>query len=178
MAPSFGMRNVRLTLAYDGADFCGWQFQPQQRTVQATLEAAIKQVTGAWSRVCASSRTDAGVHALGQVVSFHTATRLDNDTLRRALNAVLPFDVSVKNVRDAAPDFHATRDSVRKRYRYVMQDGRIRDPIGRRYAWFIPHELTSLPCKHRQFTCWENTISQPMRRPVPSGKARCVLSMI
>jgi tRNA pseudouridine38-40 synthase len=135
------MRNVRLTLAYDGADFCGWQYQPQQRTVQGTLEAAIEQVTGVWARVCASSRTDAGVHALGQVVSFHTPTRLDNDTLRRALNAVLPFDVSVKNVRDAEPDFHATRDSIRKRYRYVMQDGRIRDPIGRRYAWFIPHEL-------------------------------------
>lgn len=135
------MRIVRLTLSYDGTDFYGWQYQPDKRTVQAVLEQAVEQVTGVWTRVCASSRTDAGVHALGQVASFPTATRLDNDTLRRALNAVLPEDVSVREVRDAPDGFHATRDALRKRYRYVIQDGRIRDPIGRRYAWFVPHHL-------------------------------------
>lgn len=135
------MRHLRLTIAYDGTDFHGWQFQPKCRTVQAEMEKAIEEVTGVWTRVSASSRTDAGVHALGQVVSFPTETRLDNDTLRRALNAVLPFDVSVLEVRDAPSDFHATRDSIRKRYRYVLQDGRIRDPIGQHYAWFVPHVL-------------------------------------
>lgn len=136
------MRNVRLTIAYDGADFQGWQYQgPTTRTVQLVLEGAIAEVTGVATRVCATSRTDAGVHALGQAVSFHTETRLDNDTLRRALNAVLPDDLSVLEAVDASLDLHVTRDAVRKRYRYVIQDGRILDPVGRRHAWFVSHHL-------------------------------------
>jgi tRNA pseudouridine38-40 synthase len=136
------MRTLRLTLTYDGTDFFGWQYQgPKVRTVQATLEAAVAEVTGVWTRMQGSSRTDAGVHALGQVVSFQTQTRLENDLFRKALNAVLPRDVSVLEVRDAPDDFNATRHAVRKRYRYLIQDGRIRDPIGARYAWFVSHVL-------------------------------------
>ena len=136
------MRNVRLTIAYDGADFQGWQYQgPTKRTVQATLEAAVEEITGVFTRVCASSRTDAGVHALGQAVNFLTDTRLDNYALRRGLNAVLPDDLTVLEVVDAPWELHVTRDAVRKRYRYVIQDGRILDPIGRRHAWFVPHHL-------------------------------------
>jgi tRNA pseudouridine38-40 synthase len=135
------MRNLRLTLAYDGADFSGWQFQPHLRTVQGTLEEAMRQVTGVWTRVHGSSRTDAGVHALGQVASLTTPTRLDNATLRKALNAVLPFDLAVIEVADAPEGFHATRDAVRKRYRYVLQDGQPRDPLGRAYSWHIPVRL-------------------------------------
>ncbi len=139
------MRNLCLTLTYDGADYSGWQYQPKQRTAQGALEAALEEVTGVFTRVCGSSRTDAGVHALGQEVSFATTTRLSNDGLRKALNAVLPDDMSVLGVRDVPDWFNATRDSERKRYRYLIQDGRIRDPIGRRYAWFVRHPLNLAP---------------------------------
>jgi tRNA pseudouridine38-40 synthase len=135
------MRTVLLTLAYDGTDFFGWQYQPDRRTVQHVVECAVEQVTGTWTRVTGSSRTDTGVHALGQAVSFATSTRLDDETLRRALNAVLPDDVAVTAVATMPNGFNATRDSVRKRYRYVLQDGRARDPLSLRYSWFVPGPL-------------------------------------
>lgn len=135
------MRYVCLKLAYDGTDFYGWQHQPQRRTVQGELEKAVHEVTGVWTRMHGSSRTDRGVHAFGQAVSFATETWLSNDALCKALNAVLPFDMVVLGVFDAPHGFHATRDSVRKRYRYVIQDGRPRDPFGRAYSWHVPREL-------------------------------------
>jgi tRNA pseudouridine38-40 synthase len=135
------MRYVRLTIAYDGTDYFGWQFQPDKRTIQGTLEAAVADVTTSWTRIVASSRTDAGVHAVGQAVSFPTETRLENDELRKALNAVLPFDMVVREVRDVRYGFNATRESIRKRYRYVIHEGRIRDPIGRGYSWHVPYPL-------------------------------------
>jgi tRNA pseudouridine38-40 synthase len=135
------MRYVRLTIAYDGTEYFGWQYQPDKRTVQGTLEAAVEEVTTTWTRIVASSRTDAGVHAVGQVVSFPTATRLDNDELRKALNAVLPYDLVVREVRDARYGFNATRESVRKRYRYLLQEGRLRDPLGRGHSWHVPYPL-------------------------------------
>lgn len=164
------MRNVCLTLAYDGTDFFGWQYQgPNRRTVQATLEAAVAEVTGEEARVCGSSRTDSGVHALGQEANFGTNTRLSNDALRKALNAVLPFDMSVLSVRDMPDWFNATRDSVRKRYRYLIQDGRIRDPIGRRYAWFVPHVL----CLERMQTAAPLVVGEhDFRAFQTSGSAR------
>jgi tRNA pseudouridine38-40 synthase len=136
------VRTLRLTLTYDGTDFFGWQYQgPHTRTVQSTLEAAVEEVTGVRSRIKGSSRTDTGVHALGQVAGMQTETRLDNEALRKALNAVLPEDLSVLDIRDAPDDFKPTCHAVRKRYRYLIQDGRVRDPIGARYAWFVPHVL-------------------------------------
>ncbi|HTN75186.1 MAG TPA: tRNA pseudouridine(38-40) synthase TruA, partial [Pirellulaceae bacterium] len=105
------------------------------------FETGLEEITGVWTRVQGSSRTDRGVHALGQVVSFPTETRLDNYALRKALNAVLPFDMVVREIVDAPWGFNAIRDAVRKSYRYVVQDGRIRDPIARRHAWFVPKKL-------------------------------------
>src|SRR5271166_1517095 len=90
------MRNIRLVLSYDGTDFSGWQTQPGFRTVQETLEAAIAAVTAERVRVNASGRTDAGVHALGQVVNFHSTTHHPPDVLLRAVNANLPADIVVR----------------------------------------------------------------------------------
>jgi tRNA pseudouridine38-40 synthase len=89
----------------------------------------------------ASGRTDAGVHAIGQVVSFACDTHRTVDVLRRALDANLPKDIVVLDVRDAPEGFHAIRDTVRKRYRYVIQDGSLPDVFARTYAWYIPHRL-------------------------------------
>jgi tRNA pseudouridine38-40 synthase len=128
------MRNVKLTLSYDGTDFSGWQTQPGYRTVQETLEAAIAAVTGAQCvHVNASGRTDAGVHALGQVVNFRTATHLPADVLLRAVNANLPADIVIREAADVPEDFDANRHAKRKLYRYVIHDGPVHDPFLRRY---------------------------------------------
>jgi tRNA pseudouridine38-40 synthase len=128
------MRNLKLTLSYDGTDFNGWQTQPGYRTVQETLEAAIAAVTGEQRvRVNASGRTDAGVHALGQVVNFHSATHLPPEVLLRAVNANLPTDIVIRDAADAPAEFDANRHAKRKLYRYVIHDGAVHDPFLRRY---------------------------------------------
>jgi len=129
------MRSIKLTLAYDGTAYAGWQVQPGRKTVQGVLEAALEQVTGQSIRVVASGRTDAGVHALGQVASFQTKSRLAADVFARAMNAELPHDVAVLAAVDVPEGFHALRDAVRKRYRYVIHDGPVRDVFRRRYCW-------------------------------------------
>src|SRR5687767_10975586 len=114
------MPTFKLTLAYDGTDFAGWQRQPDKRSVQEELEAALARITQVRPKCIASGRTDAGVHALGQVVSFQSETKLDGPTLCKALNAELPEDMLVFEVAEMPAAFHALRDAVRKRYRYVI----------------------------------------------------------
>ena len=136
------MRNLKLTIRYDGTDFFGWQTQPGRRTVQETLEAAIAEITREERvRVNASGRTDSGVHAVGQVANVYTATKLDCPTLLKAINAKLPEDVSVREVCEVPQSFCANKDAVRKLYRYVVQDGRLQDPFMRKYAWFVRQSL-------------------------------------
>ncbi len=136
------MRTIKLTLAYDGTAYAGWQVQsPGHVAVQEMLEKAIFRVTGEKVRVMASGRTDAGVHALGQVASFRTASRLPGDVLVRALNANLPDDVAMLQAVDVAGGFHATLDAVRKRYRYVIHNAPVRDVFRRGHAWHCPVPL-------------------------------------
>jgi tRNA pseudouridine38-40 synthase len=135
------MRCFKLTLAYDGTAYGGWQVQPNRNTIQAELERALETVTGERVRTIASGRTDAGVHALGQVVSFSTGTHLAPDVLCRALAAHLPRDIVPLEVCEAPPGFHAIRDALGKRYRYVIQDGPRRDVLARAFAWYFPQRL-------------------------------------
>lgn len=136
------MRNIKLTLAYDGTEYSGWQTQPGFRTVQETLETAIAKLTGEEKiRVNASGRTDAGVHALGQVVNFYSATQLPPDVLGRAVNAHLPQDVSVFSAEDMPQSFDANRDARRKLYRYVIHDGEVPNPFLRKYCCQSRHKL-------------------------------------
>ena len=129
------MRNVKLTLCYDGTDFNGWQTQPTFRTVQETVEQALVKLTGAERvRLNASGRTDAGVHATGQVANFYSETRLGCDVLVRAVNAHLPDDVVVTRAEDMPQAFDANHDALRKLYRYVIHDGDVPSPFLRRYA--------------------------------------------
>ncbi len=135
------MRTFKLTLAYDGSNYSGWQAQPGCKTLQETFERALTKVTGETIRVTASGRTDAGVHALGQVLSLRSETHLVPGILLKALNAELPHDVAVLEVVEAEPDFHATGSAVRKRYRYVLHDGPIRDVFARHYMWHFRSQL-------------------------------------
>lgn len=129
------MRTLKLTIAYDGTAYAGWQFQLERPTVQETLENAIAKVTGCRVRTLASGRTDAGVHALGQVVGFRTDSRLPPEVMLRALNANLPHDVAVLDVAEVSDDFHPIADVLRKRYRYLIDDGPIRDVFRRHFVW-------------------------------------------
>ena len=142
------MRNIKLTLCYDGTEFHGWQSQPGLRTVQQVLEDALEQLTGVRPSTTASGRTDAGVHALGQVVHFLTASRHEPETFVRALNALMPRDVRVLEARELPQAFHATLDARSKRYRYVIDNGRIASPFQLRYSWHVPAPL-DVPAMNR-----------------------------
>jgi tRNA pseudouridine38-40 synthase len=136
------VRNIKLTLSYDGTDFNGWQTQPGFRTVQETLEQAIASLTGeARVRVNASGRTDTGVHAIGQVVNFYSNTQHPLDVLVRAVNAHLPPDVVVREAADVPESFDACRDAKRKLYRYLIHDGPVPDLFLRRYYCPSKHRL-------------------------------------
>jgi tRNA pseudouridine38-40 synthase len=128
------MRNIKLLLSYDGTEFSGWQRQSAGRTVQQVLEEAIAQLTGAQATTNASGRTDAGVHALGQVVHFYTAWRHPAEVFVKALNAMLPHDVRVKGAWEMPQSFHATLDARGKLYRYVIDNHPVADPFQRRYS--------------------------------------------
>ena len=140
-ASSRSVRTLKLTLAYDGTAYAGWQVQTGQKTLQETLEAALNKITGEAIRVTASGRTDAGVHAVGQIVSFDTQSPLSAEVFQRALNAELPHDMAVLEAADAPPGFHAIRDAVRKRYRYVIHDGPVSDVFRRQYEWHYRQRL-------------------------------------
>jgi tRNA pseudouridine38-40 synthase len=138
------MRNIKLILSYDGADFCGWQTQLGVRTVQTTVEEAIRRLTGAEEvHANASGRTDSGVHAVGQVVNFFTESKLAPGVIMRGLNAQLPADVVVSTAEDVAPDFDANRSAVRKLYRYVINDGPIAQVFLRKYCLQTRYHLDS-----------------------------------
>ncbi|MBI3822159.1 MAG: tRNA pseudouridine(38-40) synthase TruA [Planctomycetes bacterium] len=129
------MRNFKLLLSYDGTDFQGWQTQPGYRTVQETLETALCALTGETKiRVNASGRTDAGVHALGQVVNFYSAMHVPFFKLLGAINAHLPDDIVVRSVEEMPQAFDANRDAIRKLYRYVIHDGPVPSPFLRKYC--------------------------------------------
>ena len=136
------MRNIKLVLSYDGTEFQGWQTQPGYRTVQETLEQAIAKLTGEERvRINASGRTDAGVHALGQVVNFYTAAQYAPDVFVRAINANLPSDVIVREAADVLQAFDANHDAKFKLYRYVIHDGPVPDVFMRRYCCQSRHRL-------------------------------------
>jgi tRNA pseudouridine38-40 synthase len=135
------MRNFKLTLSYDGTDFQGWQTQPDCRTVQTTVQDAIEAITRERVRLTGSGRTDAGVHAMGQVANFHCSTKLSAEVLLRAIPTKLPVDVGLKSVEEVSIDFDACRDAVRKMYQYRIYDGATHDPFIRKYAYACKYKL-------------------------------------
>ena len=135
-------RWLKLTIAYDGGAYAGWQIQPDRSTVQGTFEATWQRLTQESLRVTAAGRTDAGVHAIGQVIGLATETRLSNQDVQRALNALLPDDIKVLIVDDAREGFHATRDALGKTYEYRIDNCAYwPDVFARHYAWHYPQPL-------------------------------------
>lgn len=140
-ATGFSPRTFKLIVAYDGAAFHGWQRQPDRVTVQGTLERALERLTDETVVTVGSSRTDAGVHALGQVVSFRLATRLPTVAFERGLNAFLPAEIRVLSASEADPGFHAIGSSRGKRYRYLLTDRPWPHPFWGGYVWTVPRPL-------------------------------------
>jgi len=135
------MRHFKLTLAYDGTDFIGWQRQPGRRTVQGVLEQTLAGILQETVICKSSGRTDSGVHAFGQVVCFKSATRHPPEAITKALNAELPEDIFVFETTEVPAEFNPIRDALRKRYRYVVQDGRVRDIFAHHCTWQIHTRL-------------------------------------
>jgi tRNA pseudouridine38-40 synthase len=135
------MRNLKVVLAYDGAEFSGWQVQPDAATIQGTLASAIGRVTGEKVLPQGSGRTDAGVHALAQVATFRTESAVPTGNFIKALNHILPASIRVLEVSEAAAEFHARKSARTKTYRYRMYREAICPPFLARYVWHYPYPL-------------------------------------
>jgi tRNA pseudouridine38-40 synthase len=135
------MRNIRLTISYDGTEFHGWQVQPDRPTVQGSLSDAIERITGEKIWPHGSGRTDAGVHAIAQVSSFQTTSSIPSDNLRKALNSCLPVSIRISQVEDAPADFHARYSAKAKTYDYRIHHAEICPPFSVRYVHHHPYPL-------------------------------------
>jgi tRNA pseudouridine38-40 synthase len=135
------LQGHRLTVAYRGTEFAGWQRQPAKRTVQEAIEQALAKIWGQKIDLQGSGRTDAGVHALGQIASFNAPRLHAAPVLQRALNANLPHDVRIVKCRLVAPSFHARFDAVGKTYHYLMWNDPINDPFKTDTHWHVPRPL-------------------------------------
>jgi tRNA pseudouridine38-40 synthase len=134
-------RNIRLVLAYDGTPFLGWQVQPQGPTIQSLLEEALGRITGHRTKVKGSGRTDAGVHALGQVANFPTVARMPPEAFVPALNSMLPPEIAVLAAEEAESSFDAQFSAVEKTYHYRIFNSRVKSPFEHNRAWHIPAKI-------------------------------------
>lgn len=135
------MRRLRFNIAYDGTDFNGWQVQPGLPTIQGVLESIIGQIEGAPVHVCASGRTDAGVHAIAQIAAVSLSNPIPPDNFRRAVNRLLPPDIRISDVSVVNAEFHPRFDAVRKTYEYRIFREEVCPPFGRRYVYHHPYPL-------------------------------------
>ncbi len=134
-------RNILLTIQYDGTAYSGWQRQPNAVTVQGELERALKKICGGPVELQGTSRTDAGVHALGQRASFKGEFSIPTENIRRALNGILPPDIAIARVEEKPLEFHARFDAVGKTYRYQIDDSGVKDPFTDRYHYVVRRGL-------------------------------------
>ncbi|WP_042353682.1 tRNA pseudouridine(38-40) synthase TruA [Bacillus rubiinfantis] len=136
------MQRYKAVIAYDGTNFSGYQVQPHKRTVQSVLESVLEKIhKGQAVKVSASGRTDAGVHARGQVIHFDSSLRIPEEKWGTALNALLPPDVSVNHVAKVNESFHARFNAVGKEYRYRILLSQYRDPFARNFSLWYPYSL-------------------------------------
>ena len=141
-------RNIKLVLAYDGTDFCGWQVQPNSPTIQGTLASAIGRISGEKVLPQGSGRTDAGVHALAQVATFMTESPMPPENWVKACNDVLPPSIRILEAGEVPNHFHARKSAIGKTYRYRMLRNAICPPFLARYVWHYPFPLDESAMRH------------------------------
>lgn len=173
-------RNIRLLLEYDGTRYHGWQRQPDAPTIQGVVEEALTRLTGERVALIGSGRTDAGVHALGQVGNFHTASAIPLQAFNQGLNSLLPADIAVLAASEASPEFHARKSARAKTYEYRLLNRPKRSPLARHYGWWLAQPLNlaamveaaaALPGEH-DFSAFRASGSDnhnPVRRVLAAG---------
>lgn len=178
------MRNLKVILSYDGADFSGWQVQPEANTIQGTLASAIGRITGEKVLPQGSGRTDAGVHALAQVMTFVTESFVPTGNFVKALNDILPGAVRVLDIAEASPDFHARHSAKSKTYRYRIYRPSICPPFLARYVWHYPYRLdesameamAALAVGEKDFTSFAANDPERGRDGEPVSNVRTIFS--
>jgi tRNA pseudouridine38-40 synthase len=138
------MKNIKLTISYDGTNYRGWQRQNDVRTIQSSIEAAIYRLTGENVNMTASGRTDANVHAIGQVANFKTNSNIFPEKFFVALNCILTEDIRIIKSEEVDFDFNSRFNAKKKTYLYQIYNGKIIDPFYRLFSWHIPYELDFL----------------------------------
>lgn len=180
------LRCIALLLEYDGTAFAGSQLQPGLRTVQGVVEAAFEAVTGKRRRVAFAGRTDAGVHAVGQVAAVRTDATLHPEQFAAALNHHLPDDIAVRSAAEVAVGFDPRRHAVARVYGYTLVDGRLRSPLSRQRAWHRKRTLdvramaeaaSLLPvCEQRDWAAFASPV--PAGYPTVRTMYRCVVQRL
>ena len=144
------MRNIKLIIEYDGTDFCGWQRQPNVPSVQQEIERSLSQITQQDVKLTTAGRTDTGVHAVGQVANFQTASELTTDVFIRGGNALLPASIRLKSAEEVDLDFNARYSAKSRQYRYLINKKPI--ALGRQYSYYLQDELNvdamNKACEH------------------------------
>ena len=135
------MRNIKVTIEYDGTNYHGWQIQPNAITVQAALQDALKKITKIQTQIIGAGRTDTGVHAAGQVANFHTRSQIPPISFQKALNATLPQDIVITDVEEVSPDFHARFSAVSRTYRYTILNRAYPSALLRNNTYFYPEPI-------------------------------------
>ena len=167
-------RRFKLLIAYNGTRYHGWQLQPRALTVQGILEACLSRITNGPVRLHAAGRTDAGVHALGQVAHFDTASSIAASSLVRGLNSLLPDDIVVRRAVEAPGGFHARYDAVRKTYVYQLHNHSVPSLLHARHAWHVPQRLdvpamraaAQLLVGRHDFSAFRGVLRGDARQPV------------
>lgn len=178
------MRNIKLTLAYDGTEFHGWQIQPGCRTIQGSILEVAERLIASPTVVQGAGRTDAGVHALGQVANFHTASRLPPAEFHRAFNALLPAAIRVVGAEEVDLHFHSRWNALAKTYQYRIFRGPVLNPFNRFYALHYPVPLDEAAMAEaarrfeglHDFTCFAAAAGGPQENRREANPIREILS--
>lgn len=131
------MKRIKLEVAYDGTDYCGWQIQPKDKTIEGVLNKTLSLFLGEEITVIGASRTDSGVHALGNVAVFDSRTRISGERIARALNQKLPDDIVIQSSKEVADDFHPRYQDTRKTYEYTIYNADFDNPVTARHHHFV-----------------------------------------
>lgn len=134
-------RNIKLTIAYDGFDYCGWQTQPNKPTIQGTIESAIERLTNQKIQITGASRTDSGVSALGQTANFIIDSPIPTANFKNALNNILPDEIAIIDTQEVLDDFNSRFDAESKEYQYTIYTGKNKPVMNCRHCWFYPYNL-------------------------------------
>ena len=175
------MRNIKITIEYDGTNYHGWQIQPNAITIQAAIQDALAKITKTQTQIIGAGRTDTGVHAAGQVANFHTHSQMSPTAFQKALNATLPRDIVITAVEEVSPDFHARFSAVSRTYRYTILNRAYPSALLRSSTYFFPEPIdvqdADIACRslsgERDFSSFQRSGSERINPICEIYECRC-----